>query len=131
MLKERYCERCEEPIPPYSRICPSCCSGDYFSIFARKHETPVFYLEMMRGYIDEMLAIPKLTTKQKICELLKSGHRDPRRNEIREIKESFEVVAMVVELHFAEHNEVLNAVEMMKDILSEQIKSRGLQLDDY
>ncbi len=104
-------------MPRYSRLCPICFSGDHFSIEERCHTTPMPYLDQMRGYIDELVSLPKMSFWQRCL-------GDPHREQVREIVESFDVVEILLRDAFAENMEVLTAAEIMREMLTEEVARR-------
>lgn len=111
-------------MPPYSRVCPFCCSGDYCTPGTLHHDTPTPYLNLMRGYLDELLALPPLTPWRMAYSLIRNKNYDPYHTQVLEIVESFEVVEVVVNLYFADSQDVCDAMELMKSMLYAEVDRR-------
>ncbi len=112
-VKIRHCVVCGERMPPYSRLCPYCLYSKYYSAECRCHMDPMPYLNIMRGYLYEMIALPEPDV---------IGRRDEEKE--RELVESFEIVETVVERAFGESGDVMEAVAQMSEMIEERVAQR-------
>lgn len=121
-MRLAYCPECDEPMPPYSRVCPFCCYNKHFSSECGCQMTPYPFLEMMRGYLDEAMALPRLSWWQRVL----------RRDEatqatMRELLASFESVEAIVESSFPYNPDIVTAVVTLNDLLSDELEQRGFR----
>lgn len=84
--------------------------------------TPYPFLEMMRGYLDEAMALPRLSWWQRVL----------RRDEatqatMRELLASFESVEAIVESSFPYNPDIVTAVVTLNDLLSDELEQRGFR----
>ncbi|MFI3259287.1 MAG: hypothetical protein R3Y16_04245 [Rikenellaceae bacterium] len=113
----RFCEKCSEPIVPYSRVCANCLYLDNYSDDFKCQLIPMPFLDIMRGYLDELVALPK-------CR----GVVDPHSKTIRELFTSFDAVEGVTMISFGDKADVRQAVDMIYEMMSEEMERRRATL---
>ncbi len=113
-----HCEECGEKLPQHSRVCPYCLYIKYFDYNSRCHLTPEPYLNIMRGYVDEMVALP----------MPKHYMLGLDRDLVAEstLTSSFEVVESVLDSTFCDNVDVSRAVALMSDIMKSELSRRSV-----
>ncbi len=110
------CEICGELLPPYSRVCPNCSFSEYFSRDCRCYLSPMPFLDVMRGYLDEILALRPIIILGHIV--------DPEMECILSVESSYEIVEGQLLAHFGRNDDVVEATNLIYDELSDIIERR-------
>ncbi|MFI3303420.1 MAG: zinc ribbon domain-containing protein [Rikenellaceae bacterium] len=113
MASKHRCVECGEELPPNLRFCPYCCYNDNYSDRCHCVVSPVPYLKMMRGYLEEILLLPPVR-----------GVRDGESQTLRDLVLHIEVVESLLNCSFADNRDVMSAVDIVYEIMWEEVSKR-------